>query len=157
MHGNQSTPAGPLLSRLFASCAGGRGARRWAGLCALALSAGCGGASGPAIDIQFASAALLADTAALELRVYRRGSDCDVLRSTRPRPEALVGPLSFPLEPTERETGKVILTEAIPAGTFVFLLDALDDDGASAGAGCAAEAEVRDGETSTVIIRITDD
>lgn len=122
----------------------------------LGLLLSCGEAPSSGLGVEFTRRELLIDAASLEIRFYRRGTDCASLRMTRPRPAPILGPFRLTLDDAERRAGTVFSTETVPAGVYAVLVDALDAGGGSSGSGCAPEGEVRDGELSRIRVVISD-
>jgi hypothetical protein len=125
------------------------------GLVALALLAACA-PPGPELSVRFARSALLVDASRLEIRFYAGGSDCPFLRDQRPRREPIFGEFTVTLDASERRAGTVWESDAIAAGMYAVLVDAIDADGRPTGSGCTPDGEVRDRETSVIEVVITD-
>lgn len=124
-------------------------------LVALGGLAGCGGPEeGPRFVIEMQSQALLEDAALLAIYFYGEGRTCEELRATLPRPTSVLGPFRADLDDAGREAGIVFRQDAVPVGTYVVFIDALDANGALVGNGCTPGQRVLEREVASIKVLI---
>ena len=115
---------------------------------------GCGGSESPGMSIGFSSQAILQSTDRIAIYFFSTPSTCNEARAMQPRPPSAAGPFIVRLDAQAREVGITFTRTDIPAGAYVVLADALDDQGAVVGTGCAQMQQVTDRELSKIRIDI---
>jgi hypothetical protein len=121
------------------------------------LTSSCGPDEGRGLEISFSSAALLDRAAQVAVYFYTPETACQLIRQTMPRPPSVLGPFSAPVTPEGKERGISFQLDAIPVGEYVVFVDALDENGANVGTGCAPGQRVLEKELSQIRVEVSEE
>ncbi len=123
----------------------------------LSLSA-CGGPpeGTPGFVIEMQSQRLLSEASLLAIYFYDEAQSCESVRATMPRPTSVLGPFRADLDDAGRDSGIIFRQDAVPVGTYLVFVDALDVNGALVGTGCSPGQRVNEREVSAIRVSVQD-
>jgi len=100
------------------------------------------------------SQALFEDAALLAIYFYGADANCETLRNTMPRPTSVLGPFRADLDEAGRTSGILFRQDAVPVGTYVVFVDALDVNGGLVGTGCSPGQRVLEREVASIKVLV---
>ena len=106
------------------------------------------------MTIGFSNQAILQSTDRIAIYFIDAPNTCNEARAQQPRPNSVAGPFILRLDAEGREVGVTFTRSDIPAGSYVVLADAIDEQGMVVGTGCAQMQQVINGELSKIRIDI---
>jgi hypothetical protein len=119
---------------------------------------GCGGTEEvtPQFRIEMGSQRLLSEAALLAIYFYGAEQSCGGVRATTPRPTSVLGPFRADLTDAGRTAGIVFRQDAVPVGTYLIFVDALDANGALVGTGCSPNQQVLNQQVAAIQVTVQD-
>lgn len=125
----------------------------------IAMLSGCG--AGDGLEIEFSSRALLERAATVFVYFYGAETACQLVRQTVPRPPSVIGPFPAPVTPEGKAQGIRFRLDhtnknPIPVGTYVVFVDAVDENNATVGTGCAPGQQVFEKELSQIRVQVSE-
>lgn len=126
-------------------------------IAALLSLAACGGAQEqPRFEIELQSQRLLSEASLLAIYFYGEDQTCDSVRAAMPRPTSVLGPFRANLDEAGRDSGIIFRQDAVPVGTYLVFVDALDNNGGLVGTGCSPGQRVAEREVSAIRVTVQD-
>jgi hypothetical protein len=107
------------------------------------------------MSVAFARAALLEQSAALNIYFFDPALTCQDASAQEPRPPAISGPFQELLNDNARKNGVTLTVPNIPVGTYLVMVDAVDGSGRVIGTGCAASQKILSRKTTPIRITIS--